>query len=300
MKRFITLFLLFFSAASAASIHEVRTVYLTEPGYAGIDLYQKFYYGPGEKYAFVREHNLLLSLGRSAELGIQVPYANVREKQQAFDRLGDVKIHLNTATDWFSSFMVTNFYIEYNTGSGAAFTDLNTHPLEAYGYPEWRTGLIFFKRWLTFSLTGNIFYVFKGARPDGTREVNFIDGMTLNIFNKDAYNRAFGFNPQRSENFFYYKNLENDNLEYMIAVNTDLFHPFVPFIELTYSHDFTSDSEFIRRAPGAGIDRSQISIGSKFFLAENRFALKTALIIPVGDMTDMYSIGGSFGARIDF
>lgn len=127
--------------------------------------------------------------------------------------------------------------------------------------------------------------------------------MTINVFETETYERAFGFNPEKDQNFFYKGNFANDNLEYNFAINTELFYPLVPFFEFTFSHDFTgeySEQTYPFKGPGSGYFRSQISAGTKFFMADDRFVLKTAVTLPVLNLRNVYDYAFSLGARIDF
>lgn len=279
-------------------LHELRTVYLVAPDLAGVELTQRAYYDPEGYLVWYREQNLSLSITEDVELGFHVPYIIHSEGELDFSRLGDLKVHLNFATDWFKSAGLFNYYLEYNSGSGPPYTDLTTHELESYGYPEWRTGLIFMRKTDYVTFHANLYYVFRGEN-----EVGFFDGMAFNVFTKETWERALGFNYNDDRNFFYKGNFKNDNIEYLFAVNTDLLYPLVPFTELTFSHDFYGDQmaqKYSRRAPGSGYYRSQISAGTKLFLANDNLAFKTALVLPVGELSDTFDWALTLGMRLDF
>ncbi|RME91706.1 MAG: hypothetical protein D6767_04675 [Candidatus Hydrogenedentota bacterium] len=305
LKNFVCIvsFLFSFSIYST-SLNELITVWIEEPNLAGIEVTQKLYFVPNGELALLREQNLFLSLGESVELGIHIPWTNYIVSQvKSSSEVGDVAISLNFKTDWFKEFLLTNYYVEYNTGSGPEFDNLNNHPMLAYGYPEWRTGLIFFKKTKYFSWHFNLFYVFRGRSDDGGREFSLLEGFYLNPFDKETYKRGFGFAAKHPDAFFYYKKLLNDNMEYRLAINSELFYPFVPFLELTFSHDFRRgefSNVYPRKGPGSGYFRSQISFGTKYFFPGEHFSLKAAAIFPLGAISNLYITGFSVGARVDF
>ncbi len=301
MRALLLVFSLIFPAlVNASYLNETNTVYLIEQDLAGIEVYQKMYYVNADQVIWVREHNLLLSLGKSVELGIKVPYVNQVNRSINFSRLGDVKFHLNFLTGWFKSFGQFNYFVEFNIGNGPRYTELTTHPMEAYGFQELRTGLIFFKRFDYFSIHANLFYVFRNQNELGFFNSFFGDGQTLNIFQKTAWQRGLGFNPNNENTFFYKGNYANDNLEYLLGFNSDLSYPMVPFVEFTFSHAFKPNSAFVQKAPGAGYYRSQITVGTKFFMADDHFVLKLAFMLPVLDLRNSHSFGAGAGVRIDF
>jgi len=285
----------------ASYLNEVGTVYLVEPNLAGLEFYQKMYFVNKNQVIFVREQSLYLSLARDIELGIKVPYLNNVQREISFNRLGDVKFHLNFGTDWFKSFAKINFFLEHNIGGGPKFDEISTHSMESYGFWEWRLGLIFFKKLKYFSIHANFFYVLRGQ---GERTIfdAFFDGNTLNIFDKVAYERGLGFNPANKDAFFARENLANDNLEYLVGFNSELSYPFVPFIELTFSHDFRGPAykTYPHRAPGSGYFRSLISLGAKYFLSDDHFTLKISFIIPYGELSETFVWGSGLGVRLDF
>lgn len=283
----------------AAVLHETRTVFLLEQGLAGFDIYQKMYLSNGD-LIFVREQSLLLAMSKRVELGIHIPYINSVQRQGTFSRIGDMKISLNIATDWFRRYILTNFFLEHNTGTGPSYFEASTNKMEAYGFPEWRMGLIFLRKFELWAAHLNIFYVMRGARDDGEREKTLFNGMTFDVLKQESWNRWLGFNPSDERNFFYRGNFSNDIFEYNIAASTDLLYPFVLFSEMTFSHDFRSYRGFRPQAPGSGIPRWQMIVGGKFFMADDHFALKAAVVLPVGSLTDIYSLGIALGARMEF
>ena len=295
--------LIYSGSVNAAYLHETATVYLIEPNLAGLDFYQKYYYVNKSEYLLVREQNMLLSITPDIELGIKVPFTNYVTRELTFSRLGDVKFHLNFATDWFEKAGKFNYFLEYNVGTGASIDELTTHPMESYGHQEWRTGLIYFRKWDYFSISANLFYVFKNKDEKTLFQSFFGDGVTLNPFNEQSYRRAFGFNPKNDQAYFYEGNLKNDNMEYGLAVNSELVYPFVPFVEGTFSHDFwgaQSKSRYVRLAPGLGLFRTQLITGFKYFMADDHFSIKVSFYVPLGDLSTTYGFGAGLGVRIDF
>lgn len=292
------------SIASASTLHELKTVWLEEPDLAGIEVTQKMYLDPDGSVLLLREQNLFLSLADWIELRIQVPWVNyIVNSQKSSSSAGDVKLSLNFATEWFQELFQTNYYLEYNTGSGPKYNDINNHPMGSYGYPEWRTGLIFFKKTFYVSLHFNLFYVFRGEGPKSSREFTLLDGFYLNVFEEETYKRGFGFAAKHPDAFFYYRKLLNDNLEYNFAVNSEIFYPFVPFLEFTFSHDFRrgeNTNVYPVKGPGSGYYRSQFTLGTKYFFPEEHFSLKASMTLPVGELSNLYTTGFSLGARLDF
>ncbi|MDH5719979.1 MAG: hypothetical protein OEZ13_05075 [Spirochaetia bacterium] len=299
------------NSLKASAFQELRTAYTMDENHVGLDVTQKFFYSGKNYYSFVREHEILLPLSNETELGIN--YAYLDQVKPAFNvsRTGDIKVHLNYKTDLLKKILDTNFFIQYNSGSGPEYTEFNTHPMESYGFPELRYGFIFFRKFSYFSLHFNLFYVFRQEKivenEDGTltseKEVNVMKGITLNIFRKYAYKRVFGFNYTNEKNFFYYKNLKNDNLEYLLALNTDLAYPFIPFIEFTFNHDFQIEQRkdnYYEYAPGSGYFRSQFIGGIKSLFAEEKFIVKTAFVVPLGEMKNVYKWGLTLGVFLEF
>ena len=77
----------------------------------------------------------------------------------------------------------------------------------------------------------------------------------------------------------------------------------MPFFEVTFSHDFygeDSPNRYPKLGPGFGVFRSQVIIGTKFFMAEDKFSVKFSLFAPVGQLADIYGWGGGLGIRLDF
>lgn len=285
----------------AGTLHELRTASLTGVGLAAFDVYQKYYYnGPAQNY-WLREQNLLLAVSKSIELGIHLPMVNHHSNEINRSEFGDLKLHVNIATEWFEKYVLTNWYVEFNAGNGPKYTDPNFSPMESYGFPEIRTGVILMKKRAAFTLHFNLFYVFRSQKTATGSENNITNGLDLNIFSGEAWQRGLGFSPADDRNFLYKGNFPNDNLEYLLAVNTDLFYPLVPFWEFTLSHAFGASSEsYIRPGPGSGIFRSQTILGTKWFPVDERFAVKAALAIPIAEMSKLYGLGFSLGVRLEF
>lgn len=293
------LFLLIPHLAFAGIFHETRTVGLLEMGLVAFDFYQKLYLKEKDKI-FLREQSIFLSLGKKSELGIHIPYINSLQSHANLHRFGDMRLSLNWATNFFKPVLLTNFYLEYNFGTGPNYREFSTNKMEAYGYPEFRLGPIFLKKWEFLYFHFNFFYVFRAAKDDGDREKTLFDGFDFNIIERRAWQRWLGFNPRDSRNFFYYQNFDNDILEYNLALSSDLFYPFVWFSELTFSNDFRAYKGYVPEAPGSGMARFQYILGLKFFMSDDHFALKTALVFPIGKISQIYDIGFSLGARLEF
>lgn len=295
----LTIFLFIpFSLIFAGQLKNAKTVFIIEQGLAGIEVDQKTLVTPESDFLMIRDQRLILSVSSKTEIGFNIPQIEYYSDQNNYSKIGDVKIYMNTTTSLLQSFMLTNFYLEVNTASGPKYDDLNNHPMEAYGYNEYRWGFIFFKKRRYFSIHGNLFYVFKSQS-----ESSFTNGMTINILEKETYNRAFGFNPLYKDNFFYKGNFNNDNLEYAIAINTSLPYPFVPFVEYVFAHDFQrSNHVFVydQRRPGSGMINSVFTAGTKVFFSENNFSIKFCISIPTEPVFSLYNTDISLGARLDF
>ncbi|MCS6984491.1 MAG: hypothetical protein NZM25_05105 [Leptospiraceae bacterium] len=284
---------------AAGYLHETRTVYLLEPGLVSFDIYQKFY-KDGPNRIFLREQSIFLALSKKLEMQIHIPYINSLQQHYHFHRFGDIRLSLNWATNWFKPFLLTNFFVEYNFGTGPNYRDENTNKMESYGYPELRLGPLVMKKVGVFYYHANFFYVARGARDDGGRERTIFNGFDLNILESRAWRKWLGFNPREESNFFYYRNFFNDILEYSLAISSDLYYPIVLFQEITFSHDFRSYQGFNPRAPGSGIARFQYSMGTKLLLSEDHFALKLVFFLPIGELGDIYEVGMGFGVRVEF
>ena len=283
----------------SAQLNELRTVNLLGDKTLKIEFFQKTYSAKKE-WVFQRDQLISFSLSRRVEFGLNFPHLNYIDRSgELRNRLGDTKIFFNFATDWFSKYITLNYYLEWNTGSGPKYTGLDNHPLESYGYEEWRTGLIFFKslKKIPISIHTNLFYVFR-SESEPTLFASFFNEDTLNIFAREAYNRALGFNPAHSQTFFYYKNFVNDNIELNMGFNTDIWYPFVPFLELVVHFVFSRD--FPRRAPGSGIMRNQISMGTKFFFYEDQFSTKLLVTLPLPPLHTLYDVGLGLGFSCEF
>ncbi|GEM_PF-3597116 len=301
MRKKIRFFLIIFLPVylvHPSELANLKTVSIIEPGLAGVEINQKAHYLRGGNWLFLREYGLVLSVTKSTEFGLTAPQIEMVEGEKRYNRIGDVSFYVNHATGILSRYLLINFFTEINTGSGPAFDEIQNNPLEAYGYNEYRLGFITFKNFRYFSLHGNLFYNF---RSQG--ESNLTEGITLNLAMKDTYNRAFGFNPTRKENFFYQGNFVNDNMEYGLGFNTILFYPFVPFWEITLAHDFygkDSADHYAQTGPGAGIVSMITATGGKLFFSENNFAVKFSLLVPIGGLYNLSPVGFSLGFRLDF
>ena len=283
----------------ATQLNEVRTVTIVQDTLINIEIFQRFY-TTKEEWIFQRDQLITFPLSRRVELGINLSHVNyIRRSSETLTRFGDIHVFLNIVTDWFSDYATLNYYLEFNTGSGGDYTNLNNHPLEAYGHEEWRTGLILFKNLPNafISIHGNLFYVFR-SEGEPTFFGAFLNEGIFNIFAEEAYNQALGFNPVHEKTFFYYKNFVNDNFEINFAINTAVWYPFVPFIEITTS--FTFSRNFQRKAIGSGIMRNQLSVGSKFFLKDDHFSFKSSLLIPIPNLNQLYDIAWGFGFQLNF
>ena len=292
-------FLLKPSPVFSSQLNRLHTTSILKENHTKIEFFQRIY-AAKEEWVFYREQSLFLKLSQSLELGLHFPYSNYFNKQNnTKSRLGDIKISLNFATSWFLKFLMINFFWEYNTGSGPKYTNVSSHPLEGYGYEEWRTGLILARHVKSFPVTIhlNLFYVFR-SESETTLFKGFFNEKTLNIFAAEAYRRGLGFNPAHPSTFFYYKNFVNDNIELNVALNTGIFYPFVPFIEFTTSFMFTDN--FRIKGIGSGIMRNQISIGSKIFFSLDYFSLKFSLMIPVSPLNQLYNLAGGLGFSLEF
>ena len=293
-----TCFFILFADLYAGKLYELNTVSLQKQELASINVFQRLYFDANDDLIFVRDHILILALSRKVELGVNIPYINqVKGLDNSFGRGGDIKIYLNIATEWFSKYLALNYYVEFNTGSGAEYINPETNPMESYGYEEWRTGIIGFKYFKYLGIHWNLFYVFRGENETGLFD-SFFNGDTLNIFGAEAYKRGLGLNPAHETSFLYYKNFKNDNIELNLAINTDLFYPFVIFLEATLSFDF--GSEFISKAPGSGIMRNQVILGTKIFLIDQKLVIKFASFMPIGPLFNIYRAGIGLGVAIHF
>lgn len=301
-KLFILLFFLFFSSSNFASIlHNVRTSGLLRPGMFGVGIVQNYFYNNLGEHYLVRNQMLKLAISNSVQLGVQLPYINHFSKAVDNSDFGDLKLHLNVATDWFKNYILINYFVEINTGTGPVYTDTNFSPIENYGFPEFRTGFIFMKitKFITYHF--NLFYVFRGQRgPDG-KEPDITNGFAFNIFTKEAWKRGLGFSPEDERNFFYKGNIPNDIIEYALAVNTEIFFPWVPFVELIWNHDLGAEkSSYIREGPGTGVSRTEMTIGNKWFTKENNFSIIGAVSVPLFKMQRFYLISFSLGIHLRF
>jgi hypothetical protein len=98
----------------------------------------------------------------------------------------------------------------------------------ALGKNEFRLGpyFQFDLPWSVF-LHLNSFFTFREGKSE-----NFYGGFYINIFEKETWVKAFGFNPNKEGTFFNRKRLGNDYFTFSLAVNTDRLLPFVPFAEV--------------------------------------------------------------------
>ncbi len=287
------------SQVFSAQLNELSTVGLLRGSLINIEIFQRFYAAKSE-WVFQRDQLISFPLGRRVEFGLNLSHVNyLKRASKVLTRFGDIKLFLNIATDWFQKYITLNYYIEFNTGSGPDYTDLNNHPLEGYGHEEWRTGLIFFKNFsrVFIAFHGNLFYVFRSA-GEPTFFGAFFNEDVLNIFAKEAYNRGLGLNPIHKKTFFYYKNFMNDNIEFSLGINTEVWYPFIPFLEMTTSFVFSDN--FQRKTIGSGIMKNQLSVGSKIFLKNNYFSYKFLLIIPIPNLNQLYDVAWGFGMQVKF
>jgi len=312
----IYLYLIVFSnEVFGSKLHELRLIYVTQKDNISFDINQKLYYSKKKNIALVREHDLFLPVFLNTEIGFSFSYLNQVQPEITISRAGDIKLFLNTRLDWVKNTFTMNYFLEYNNGSGPQYTSINAHPMESYGFPEIRTGFLFFKNFNFISFHLNLFYVFRKEKiireknennefvRKSIEEPGITNGMTLNIFSKDTYYRVFGFNYSDERNFFYYRYLSNDNLEYLLAANTDLIYPYVPFIEFTFNHDFqikNRKARYYKYAPGSGYFKFQAAAGFKILLVEDSLRIKSSFFIPIGELKNAYIWGTSLGFQFEF
>ena len=279
-------------------LNELKTVHIPKPGSVQIGTFQRFYFTQDHEFIFQRDHFINLALGKNLSLYLNIPYLNyLTRNKKTLSKMGDIKLHLNLALEWFPKYILINYYLEFNTGSGADYNQLENHPIENYGHEEWRTGFIGFQDFSYFAFHWNLFYVFR-SESEPTLFGSFFNTKTLNIFKKEAWERGLGFNPVHEETFFYKNNFLNDNLDINLGFNTEKLYPFAPFLEILININFKSN--FPRKAPGSGIMKNQLSLGSKFFLNQDRFVIKAAFFIPLPTLSELASWGLGFGFYFEF
>ncbi len=108
----------------------------------------------------------------------------------------------------------------------------------------------------------NAFYVFR----EGSNE-NFYGGFFFDITKEDTWVKAFGFNPTRRDTFFSSKRLNNDYMVTSVSVNTTIFYPIIPHIEIYKSFRITRDRIDTRTVPieCARYDPLLLGAGLRYF-----------------------------------
>ena len=286
------------SGIYSLELNTLKTVHIPKQGLVQLGTFQRVYFARNQEFVLQRDHFMNLALGRKVSLYLNIPVLNyITKDDQSPSRVGDITLHLNFALEWFSKYMLINYYLGFNTGSGNDYDQLENHPLENYGHEEWRTGFIGYKDFSFLAFHWNFFYVFR-SEAEPTLFGSFFNTMTLNIFSREAWERGLGFNPAHKETFFYKENFSNDNLDINLGLNTQKLYPYVPFLEILVNINFKND--FPRKAPGSGIMKNQLSLGSKLFLNQDQFILKAAVFIPLPTLSKLASWGLGFGFYIEF
>jgi len=340
-KRFIIFILfLFIAPIFAGTLHNQSTVYLVPNGYSSVEFYQKIYYAPDGNYLLNRNQKILLAFSKDLEFGIDIPYINYIKQDITISNLGDIKFHLNYATPFLKKYMKINYYFELNTGNGPKYNEADINPMLNYGYQELKIGVLNFKKFKYFSLHFNILYVIKsekeltlfdviqnGLIPKSWEDwysnkanlallgagvityVNPLETYLLGKNSKDIANEINQKNTIDSQDEVILEQdrypVENDNIEYLLSINSDLPYPFVPYIEFLFAHDlfFKKSSQYFKdktKRQGSGYLNIQLSIGTKFFLLDENLIINSAIIIPLGEIREIVSIGYSLGLKMNF
>jgi len=316
---------------NATSFNELQTVFIEPDGFTGIEISQEIYFGPQGQTYWQRHHLIMLSVSKEIEMGIDIPWLNLVDLPTQTSNVGDIRFYLNftthPTTKWIRNLGAFNYILDLNAGTGTKFFEKASQPLTSYGFQEWRFGFTHMKTFTSFSVHTSVSYSFRSGvqipvldskgKKQYDEENDLVtkgedtvygsitnnDGLFLNFWDGRSWKQWLGFNWNDPNAFFYRKNLENDLLIYKIAINTDLFYPFIPFVEYVYNHDFLgseSSTYYEKLSVGTGVSKNQIAIGGKFLLNEEYAQVKFSIIIPLGAMRQFASLATNLGFKIDF
>ncbi|MBN2158641.1 MAG: hypothetical protein JW807_04540 [Spirochaetes bacterium] len=111
----------------------------------------------------------------------------------------------------------------------------------------------------------NLFYTFR----EGNGE-NFWGGFYFDITKKETWQKIFGLNPAEKDTFLNIERIKNDYMVASMALNTNYFYPFIPYIEaygafrVNRSHIDTGGVPI----EGAAYNAFLLSAGIRYFFLE--------------------------------
>lgn len=303
--------LLYSSTILASKLGDLRTIQTIESGFTKLRLRQFAYFSPNSDVYLYREHELTFAATSQFEISINIPLLDyISSQKQHSTSLGDIildlNIHLNPKNNKLK-FGLWNLLVQFNFGTGPKYTSSTSHPITSYGYQELSFGVIYLKKFRYVSIHANLIYTFRYGNfishegtvfQEKTIFAHITEGDFLNAFSASGWIKGLGFNVVHPEAIFFWKNLRNDLLKYYIAVNTQAFYPWIPFIELSFTHDFWfvgTPTDYPRPALNAGIYDTKIIFGNKVLLVDNKVQLFLNIHVPFWRLRELYTWGLSFG-----
>jgi hypothetical protein len=286
----------------SGSIGDMRTVYLVPNPYIGLSVLQRCEYLGEKNYMWVRDMAFRLNVSPVIEMEIFVPYINSRvHDAPATDRIGDILLNVNYASQSFKEYFIINWIYAFNFGSGSDFRDPSTHPMESYGHEEFRWGFLIMKNLKKWTLNFDVQYYFRTKN----QKEDMFRGFDINIFGSEAWRRWFGLNPNRKKNFFYTEKLKNDNIVYKIGISQYYTYPFTIFTYLDFRHDFYNRDQFgkieKKKAPGIFSSPLWLTVGSKYFISDETIAFQLLIKVAANkDAWDYSRIGVGLGVYTEF
>ena len=173
------------------------------------------------------------------------------------------------AGDFFNDSLHLVYLVEITLPSGRNAYKSTRLRSFVFGNHEIKTGLAARMDLLEIlSVHANLFYLFR--QSDGG---DFYEGFNVNPVQGKTWSSLLGLNPLSKDAFVYHENLENDYVIFSCGINSDVFSPFIPCLEMLYARGFTAvDSEDEIPLSGYGINPFVVSVGLRYFVNTDFFA----------------------------
>ncbi|HSA14577.1 MAG TPA: hypothetical protein P5346_07525 [Spirochaetota bacterium] len=259
---FAALFLFPLFSTALYSLPLTETVYTIPEG--GVELaFHEEYVNVSH---FYRKEHIELGFGVLTDFSLWFRFDLLHGEAFEMDRaeIGDLSLKLwYYIGDYFNDVMHIGMLFRFRFPTGK----------DAYIYPEWRNLCLGnheitlgpsarFDLDKTVFFHANIFFTFRQARNE-----DFYGGFYLNPVNEETYVKLFGLNPFAEGTFLSGERLKNDYFTLSLAVNTNVIHPFIPYVELygafrPYRGKITASGIPIE---AAGVDSFLISAGLRYF-----------------------------------
>lgn len=151
----------------------------------------------------------------------------------------------------------------------------------AFGNSEWKLGPVMQYDLGRIFLHFNFCYVFREKNREG-----FYSHIYMNPFSKNTYKNVFGLNFLSEDAFLSKDMLKNDYASVSFAVNTDALYPFIPWMDIYFSHAvYNEKNDDKLQIEAAGVNPLLMSAGCRYFFKESIFC-GIYLIVNAGRQKD--------------